>query len=110
MWMRMVPAMVRTAPEPTPYFCVAAMAASTQLGMIAEAEVVVGGEVDDALAVVGADRGLLVVEDAQLEVGSALLQVVELGGEMGELGAVCGWSLMDIIVNLLRCETVMRRK
>ena len=43
-----------------------------ELGVIAEAEVVVGGEVDDLLAVVGADGGLLVVEHAQLEVGSAL--------------------------------------
>ena len=34
----------------------------TQLGMVAQAEVVVGGQVDDA-AVVGADRGLLIVED-----------------------------------------------
>ena len=32
MWMRMVPAMVRTAPEPTPYFVVAAMAASRAWG------------------------------------------------------------------------------
>ena len=57
--------------------------------MVAEAEVVVGGEVDDALAVVGADGGLLVVEHAQLEEGSALLEIVELGGEVGELRA-CG--------------------
>ena len=87
MWMRMVPAMVRTAPEPTPYLCVAAMAASSKLGVVAEAEVVVDGEVDDLLAVVGADGGLLVVEHAQFEVGAALRELVELGGEVGELGA-----------------------
>ena len=43
-----------------------------QFGVVAEAEVVVGGEVDDLLAVVVADGGLLVVENAQLEVGAAL--------------------------------------
>ena len=41
-----------------------------------------------ALAVVGADGGLLVVEVAQFEEGSALTEVVELGGEVGELGGV----------------------
>ncbi len=98
--MRMVPAMVRTAPEPTPNFCVAAMAASAQLGVVAEAEIVVGGEVDDSLAVVGADGGLLVVEYAQFEVGAALTEVVELGGEMGELGASGGRGGHENIVNL----------
>ncbi len=52
-----------------------------QLGMGRQAEIVVGGEVDDLLAVEGADRRLLVVEHAQLEVGALLLQVVELVGE-----------------------------
>ena len=58
--------------------------------MVAEAEVVVGGEVDDALAVVGADGGLFVFEDAEMEVGAALTQIVQLGGEVGELGASGG--------------------
>ena len=47
-----------------------------QRGVVAEAEVVVGGEVDDLLAVVGADGALLVFKLAQLEVGAALLEVV----------------------------------
>ncbi len=41
MWIFMVPAMVRTAPEPTPYFLVASMAASRSLGCVVEAEIVV---------------------------------------------------------------------
>ena len=61
-----------------------------EFGVVAETEVVVGGEVDDSLAVVGADRGLLIVELAQFEVGSALAEIIELGGEMGELGAFRG--------------------
>jgi hypothetical protein len=56
--MRMVPAMVRTAPEPTPYFSWRRCGLA-QLGVIAQAEVVVAGEVDDLAAVVVADRGLL---------------------------------------------------
>ncbi len=36
MWMCIVPAMVRTAPEPTPYFFVAVMAASSRRGVVAE--------------------------------------------------------------------------
>ena len=90
MWMRMVPAMVRTAPEPTPIFFCGGDGGFFELGVVAEAEIVVGGEVDDALAVVGADGGLLVVEFAQFEEGTALTEVVELGGEMGELRAFCG--------------------
>ena len=42
------------------------------------------GEVDDLLAVEGADRRLLVVEHAQLEVGALLLEFVQLIGEKGE--------------------------
>ena len=53
--------------------------------MIAEAEVIVAGEVDDLLAIVSADGALLVVEHAQLEEGSALPEVAELGGEVGKL-------------------------
>ena len=58
--------------------------------MIAKPEVIVRSEVDDLLAVVGADRCLLIVELAQLEEGAALTEIVELGGEMGELGAFGG--------------------
>ncbi len=41
-----------------------------ELGVVAEAEVVVAGEVDDLAAVVGADGGLDVVELAELEEGA----------------------------------------
>ena len=71
-----------------------------QARVVAEAEVVVGCEVDDTLAVVGADGSLLVVEYAQLEEGAALAKVVELGGEMGKLGAFGGSGSHGIILNL----------
>lgn len=58
--------------------------------MVAEAEVVVTGEVDNLLAIVSADRALFVIEDTQLEEGSALSEVVELGGEVGKLGTRAG--------------------
>ena len=62
-----------------------------QLGVSGQSEIVVGGEVDDLLAVEGADRRLLVLEHAQLEVGAILLQVVELVGEKRErIGASGG--------------------
>src|SRR5208282_54607 len=47
----------------------------------------VAGEVDDFAPVVVADRGLLVIEDAQLEVCAFGAQVVECGGEVSELWA-----------------------
>src|SRR5260370_123246 len=47
--------------------------------MVAEAEVVVAGEVDDLATVVVADRGLLVVEEAKAEVGAAGVEFVGLG-------------------------------
>src|ERR1019366_5687442 len=55
-----------------------------QLGVRRQAEVVVGREIDDLLAVEAAHRRLLVVEHAQLEVGALLLQLVELVGEVGQ--------------------------
>jgi len=58
-----------------------------QLGMVGQAEVVVAGQVDHLLAVVVANRRLLVVEDAQFEVGSLGAQFVERGGQVGKLGA-----------------------
>ena len=39
------------------------------------------------LAIVGAEWGLLVIEDAELEEGSALFEILKLGGEMSELRA-----------------------
>ena len=85
--MRMVPAIVRTAPEPTPYFAMAADRGLAQLGVIAQAKVVVRGEVDDLAAVVVAHRRLLVVEHTQLEIGALLLQFFKLRGQMAKLRA-----------------------
>ena len=68
MWIFIVPAMVRTAPEPTPYLRVASSAASRSLGWVVRPEIVVGSEVDDLLAVEGADRRLLVIQHTQVEV------------------------------------------
>jgi hypothetical protein len=48
MWMRMVPAMVRTAPEPTPN-ARGGDGRFNQLGMVGQAEIVVAGQVDDLL-------------------------------------------------------------
>ena len=52
-----------------------------QFGMGGEAEVVVRGEIDDPLAVKGAERSLLVFEHAQLEVRALGLEFVELIGQ-----------------------------
>ena len=43
-----------------------------ELGMVAEAEVIVGREIDDALAVIGADWGLLIIQFTKLEESTAL--------------------------------------
>ena len=64
------------------------MAASREFGVGGEAEVVVGGEIDDLLAVVVADGRLHVVENAELEVGALGFEVVELRGEVLELRAL----------------------
>jgi hypothetical protein len=47
-----------------------------------QAKIVVRGQVDDLLAVEGADRGLLVFEHPQLEVRAPGLEFVELVGEI----------------------------
>ena len=87
MWMRMVPAMVRTAPDPTPKVARRRQRRLNQLGMVGQAQVVVAGQVDHLFAVVVANRRLLVVEHAQLEVRALGAQFVEHGGQMGKLGA-----------------------
>ena len=61
-----------------------------QLGVVGQAEIVVAGQVDDLAPVVVADGGLLVVEHAQPEVRAFGAEIVEHGGEVGELGAGCG--------------------
>jgi len=58
--------------------------------VVAETEVVIGREVDDALAIIGTGGGLLVVEHTQLEECSLYTQGVELGSEMGKLRAFGG--------------------
>ena len=50
--------------------------------MRGQAEVIVRSQVDDLLAVEGADRGLLVVEHAQAEVGALGFELVELVGQV----------------------------
>ena len=61
-----------------------------QLGMVRQAQVVVAGQVDHLAAVVVAHRRLLIVQNAQLEVGPLGAQIVENGGQMGKLGTRSG--------------------
>ena len=61
-----------------------------QLGMVGQAQVIVAGQVDDLLAVVVADGGLLVVENAQLEMRALGAQFVHGGGQVGKLRAGSG--------------------
>ena len=84
MWIFMVPAMVRTAPEPDAVLPGGFQRGFAQLGMRGQAEIIVGREIDDLLAVEGADRRLLVVEHAQLEVSALLLEFVQLIGKEGK--------------------------
>ena len=64
--------------------------------MVGQAEVVVAGQVDDLAAVVVANRRLLVVEHAELEVGALGAKVVEDLGQMGKLGARSSFCHGDI--------------
>src|SRR5208282_2794192 len=62
----------------------------TQLRMSGQSQIIVRSEVDDSLAVEGADRRLLVLQHAQLEVGAFGFKFVELVSEIGErVGAGC---------------------
>ena len=88
--MRMVPAMVRTAPDPTPKLARGGDGRLNQPGMVGQAQVVVAGQVDHLAAVVVANRRLLVVEHAELEVRAFGAKLVENGGEVGKLGARSG--------------------
>ena len=74
MCISMVPAMVRTEPEPTPYFATASSAAFTQLRMRGQAEIVVRRQIDDGLVIEGACALRLALEDAQLAIQALLLQ------------------------------------
>ena len=55
--------------------------------MVGKAKVVVAGQVHDFAAVIVAHRGLLIVENAELEIGALGAQFVEGWGQVGELGA-----------------------
>jgi len=58
MWIDMVPAIVRTAPEPTPTFPWP-QSALPKFGMSGQSQIVVGRKVDDFMAVEARDRKLL---------------------------------------------------
>jgi len=55
-----------------------------QLGMRGQAEVIIRSQIDDFLAVEGADCGLFIIEDAQAEVCALGLEIVELVGQVRE--------------------------
>jgi len=55
--------------------------------VVAQSEIVVGSQIDDALPVVRTDGGLFVIEYAQPEESSTLAKIVELRGKMRELRA-----------------------
>ena len=58
--------------------------------MSGESQIIVGSEIDNLLAVEGADRGLLVVEHAQFEVRAFGFEFVELVGQVRKgVGAGC---------------------
>jgi hypothetical protein len=58
--------------------------------VIGEAEIVVAGEIDDFTTVIVAHGRLLIIEDAQLEVGSPGAQVIKNVGQIGKLGTSSG--------------------
>src|ERR1017187_2000120 len=61
-----------------------------QPGVIGQAQVVVAGQVNHLAAVVVAHRGLLVVEDAELEIGTFGAEFIENCGQVLEVGARVG--------------------
>ena len=85
MWMAIVPAIVRTEPEPTPSRSIASIAALAQPRMRGQPEVVVRGEIDDS-GVVERGRGASARhrgrEDGDTAPGR--LQRFELGRKVGE--------------------------
>ena len=85
----MVPAMVRTAPEPTPNLRVAVNRGATQLGMRGEAQIIVRAEVDNFLAVEIRDGLLLAFENFQIEVEMLGLEVFDGVMQILKLGT-CG--------------------
>ena len=81
----MVPAMVRTAPEPTPHFSIASQGARAELGVSGQPQVVVRRKVDDLAAVEARDRKLLGFEHAQFLVELLLAQFVEFVSQILQL-------------------------
>ncbi len=75
---------MRTAPDPTPNFRVASKRRFAQLGMRGQSQVIVGGEIDDLLAVKRTDRRLLIIEHAELEMCALGFEFVELIGQVRE--------------------------
>ena len=79
-----MPAIVRTAPEPTPYRAHRLERALPQPRMRREPEIVVGGEIDDRAAVERRARGLLALKTRSGDGGHCSTQLVELGIEEGQ--------------------------
>ena len=93
MWIAIVPAIVRTEPEPTPNVARRLERALAQPRMRRQAEVVVRREVDDRAVVERGVRLLLVFEDAQVAVEALLLQGVELVAQVGQRISAHTWRV-----------------
>ena len=83
----MVPAIVRTAPEPTPKVARRRQRRLNQLGMVGQPQVVVAGQVDHFAPVIVAYRRLLVIENAELEMRPVRAQFIQHGSQVGKLRA-----------------------
>jgi hypothetical protein len=81
--MSIVPAIVRTDPDPTPNVRMASSARSRPR-MRGQAEVVVRREVDDLAAVEGGIGFLFAFEHAKAPIQTLLFEGIELGGEVSE--------------------------
>ena len=88
-WIVIVPAIVRTAPEPAPSCSTASMAARRIRGWWVRPEVVVGREADHAPVVDRGDRALGRRHHAQRPVQVALAQRRQLVVEVGEGVRAC---------------------
>ena len=73
--------------------------------MRGQSEIIVGGEIDDFLAIKRTERGLLILKNAKAEMSALFLEVIQLIGEVGErVGARSGlcWHGVDSVI--LRAE------
>ena len=82
--MSIVPAIVRTEPEPTPSSLDRVDRARLQRRMGGQPEIVVRGEIDDRAAVDDGAGRLLAGQLAQRAVEALRAEGVEFGGEIGE--------------------------